>query len=214
MRLNETIDPCYTVKCEKVTESSPPPFRVFPPFFINSRLPGRLSILIDFYIDKLSRGGEMANEKNVKKLTARQERFCREYIIDYNATKAAVRAGYSEKTAKSIGSENLTKPDILARVRELQKEQTKRLCISADWVMQNLVEVYRRCMKQEEVMVWDAEQRKKVPSGEYVFDSKGALNALEMLGKHLAMFDGKAVTQDNKKDASKLFEALTGGTEV
>ena len=55
----------------------------------------------------------MANEKNVKNLTARQERFCREYIIDYNATKAAVRAGYSEKTAYSIGSENLKKPEIL-----------------------------------------------------------------------------------------------------
>ena len=59
----------------------------------------------------------MANEKNVKKLTARQERFCREYIIDYNATKAAVRAGYSEKTAKSIGSENLTKPDIRTYIK-------------------------------------------------------------------------------------------------
>lgn len=157
----------------------------------------------------------MANEKsNVKKLTARQERFCREYIIDYNATKAAVRAGYSEKTAYSIGSENLKKPEILARVRELQKDQTERLCISADFVLQNLVEVYRRCMKQEEVMIWDAEQRKKVPSGEYVFDSKGALNALEMLGKHLAMFDGKAVSGEKNADASKLFEALTGGTEA
>lgn len=152
----------------------------------------------------------MANEK--VKLKDRQEQFCREYIIDYNATQAAVRAGYSERTAKSIGSENLTKPAILARVRELQKEQAERLSISADWVLMQLVEVYKRCMQQEEVLIWDSELKKKVPSGEYVFDSKGALNALEMIGKHLAMFDGKAASGDKNADASKLFEALTGGT--
>ena len=54
------------------------------------------------------------------KLTQRQEKFCREYVVSYNATQAAIKAGYSEKTARSMGSENLTKPDILARVRELQ----------------------------------------------------------------------------------------------
>lgn len=150
----------------------------------------------------------MTNEKKVKKLTDRQERFCREYIIDYNATRAAVRAGYSEKTAYSVASENLRKPELLARVRELQREQTERLSISADWVIMQLVEVYKRCMKQEEVLIWDSELKQKVPSGEYVFDSKGALNALEMIGKHLSMFDGKAVSQSNKKDVSKLFEAL------
>lgn len=46
------------------------------------------------------------------KLTAKQERFCREYIIDLNATRAAIRAGYSEKTANRIASENLSKLDI------------------------------------------------------------------------------------------------------
>lgn len=148
----------------------------------------------------------MADEK--VKLKDRQERFCREYIIDYNATQAAVRAGYSERTAKSIGAENLTKPAILTRVRELQKEQAERLSVSADWVLMQLVEVYKRCMQQEEVLIWDSDLKKKVPSGEYVFDSKGALNALEMLGKHLAMFDGKSTSQTTKKNVSKLFEAL------
>ena len=152
----------------------------------------------------------MPDEKAVK-LKDRQERFCREYIIDYNATQAAIRAGYSERTAGSMGAENLKKPNILARVRELQKEQAERLCISADWVIMQLVEVYRRCMQHEEVLIWDYEEKKKVPSGEYMFDSKGALNALEMIGKHLAMFDGKP-TSDKKKDPSKLFEALSGGT--
>lgn len=150
----------------------------------------------------------MPDEKAVK-LKDRQERFCREYIIDYNATQAAIRAGYSEKTARNIGAQNLTKLNILARVRELQKEQAERLCISSDWVVMQLVEVYRRCMQHEEVLIWDYEEKKKVPSGEYMFDSKGALNALEMIGKHLAMFDGKP-TSDKKKDPSRLFEALSG----
>lgn len=153
----------------------------------------------------------MANEKSNKKLTDRQERFCREYIIDYNATQAAIRSGYSEKTAKQIGQNLLTKVDLLARVRELQAEQAERLSITADWVIMQLVEVYKRCMKQEEVLIWDYELKEKVPSGEYVFDSKGALDALEMIGKHLSMFDGKATSQGKKKDVSKLFEALSKG---
>ena len=147
--------------------------------------------------------------ESIKKLNPRQERFCFEYIIDYNATEAAIRAGYSKKTAGSMGSENLKKPEILKRVRELQKEQTERLSISADWVIMQLVEVYKRCMTQEEVLVWDSDAGRKVPSGTYVFDSKGALNALEMIGKHLSMFDGKAASQSGKKDISRLFEALS-----
>ena len=154
----------------------------------------------------------MPDEKKAKKLTPRQDLFCREYLVDYNATQAAIRAGYSEKTARSTASENLTKPDILARVRELQKQQAERLCISADWVVMQLVEVYKRCMTQEEVLIWDSDLRQKVPSGEYVFDSKGALNALDMIGRHLGLFDGKTAAQENKKDASRLFEALSKGS--
>ena len=150
----------------------------------------------------------MPKDENRKKLTDRQERFCREYIIDYNATDAAIRAGYSEKTARSIGSENLTKPDILARVRELQTEQAERLCINADWVVMQLVEVYNRCMQHKPVFEWH--NGKLEETGEYAFDSKGALNALEMIGKHLAMFSGKT-PQDSKQDVSKLFEVLSGG---
>lgn len=55
-------------------------------------------------------------------MTPRQKRFCEEYLIDFNATQAAIRAGYSEKTANRIASENLTKPDIQENIRtEMQK---------------------------------------------------------------------------------------------
>ena len=152
----------------------------------------------------------MTNEKNTK-LTDRQEKFCREYIIDYNAAQAAIRAGYSEKTAKQIAQQNLTKLDLLARVRELQAEQAKRLCISADWVVMQWVEVYKRCMQAEPVMIWDYEEKRKVHSGKYTFDSKGALNALEMIGKHLGMFrDDKA---DSEKKVLERLDTVLGGIE-
>ena len=65
------------------------------------------------------------------KLTARQEIFCNEYCIDYNATRAAIKAGYSERTATSIGCENLTKPDIKSRINELQSNLSETAGISA-----------------------------------------------------------------------------------
>jgi phage terminase small subunit len=56
------------------------------------------------------------------RLTPKQERFCTELLVDFNATQAAIRAGYSKKTARAIGSENLTKPDIQNRLSELSKK--------------------------------------------------------------------------------------------
>ena len=56
------------------------------------------------------------------KLTAKQEKFCIEYLVDLNATQAAIRAGYSEKTAAVIGAENLIKPNIKEFIQLKQKE--------------------------------------------------------------------------------------------
>lgn len=71
-------------------------------------------------------------------LNAKQTRFCEEYIIDLNGTQAAIRAGYSKKTANRIASELLTKPDIKARIEELKAERSKRTGITADRVLQEL----------------------------------------------------------------------------
>lgn len=64
----------------------------------------------------------MSEELN-KKLTAKQTQFCREYVKDLNATQAAIRSGYSEKTAYSVGSENLRKPDVKAEIQKLLQEK-------------------------------------------------------------------------------------------
>ncbi|WP_288384610.1 terminase small subunit [uncultured Acinetobacter sp.] len=74
-------------------------------------------------------------------LTAKQARFVEEYLIDLNATQAAIRAGYSEATARSIGAENLTKPDILEAIIEAQAKRSERTKIDADYVLQRLVAI-------------------------------------------------------------------------
>lgn len=74
-------------------------------------------------------------------LKVKQARFCQEYLVDNNATKAAIRAGYSEKTAYSIGSENLNKPEIRGQINKLLIQQAKRLDITADKVLVELAEI-------------------------------------------------------------------------
>lgn len=124
-----------------------------------------------------------------KKLTDQQEVFCQEYIVDYNATQAALRAKY--KHPASQGPRLLKNVDILARVRAIQKERLDKLALTQESVLLNLLEVYDRCMQAKPVVVWDYQKKEYVETGEYTFDSKGALKAMEMIGKHLAMFATK-----------------------
>ncbi|HDU8021399.1 terminase small subunit [Cronobacter sakazakii] len=74
-------------------------------------------------------------------LTGKQEMFCREYLIDLNATQAAIRAGYSVKTANRTASENLSKPDIQNRIAELKNKRNEDVGINAAYVLQRLVEI-------------------------------------------------------------------------
>jgi len=74
-------------------------------------------------------------------LTDKQEMFCREYLVDLNATQAAIRAGYSEKTAPVIGSENLTKPNVQDRIAELKGERNDKVGVDAAYVLRRLVEI-------------------------------------------------------------------------
>ena len=71
----------------------------------------------------------------MSKLTDKQELFCHEYLIDLNKSQAAIRAGYSEKTAGETGYENLKKPQIQERITELQAERAKQLNIDKDFVV-------------------------------------------------------------------------------
>ncbi|WP_339053246.1 terminase small subunit [Arsenophonus endosymbiont of Crataerina pallida] len=74
-------------------------------------------------------------------LTNKQEAFCREYLIDLNATQAAIRAGYSEKTAKDIAYQNLAKLNIQKRIQTLMEERKNRIEVNADYVLKRLVDI-------------------------------------------------------------------------
>jgi phage terminase small subunit len=75
------------------------------------------------------------------KLTPKQNIFCREYLIDFNATQAAIRAGYSRKTARSIGQQNLTKLDITEHLSELIGARAERVNQDGDDVLRRLWEI-------------------------------------------------------------------------
>lgn len=74
-------------------------------------------------------------------LTAKQQRFVDEYLVDLNATQAAIRAGYSKKTARSISNENLTKPDIQEAISKGMRERSGRVEITQDMVLKELAKI-------------------------------------------------------------------------
>lgn len=116
-------------------------------------------------------------------MTPRQEEFVRQYLVDLNATQAAIRAGYSPKTAKSVGSENLTKPDIQKAISGQFKIRAERVEITQDYVLGMLVKNVERAMQVEPVF-----DREGNPTGEYTYRGSVANKALELLGKHLGIF--------------------------
>lgn len=123
------------------------------------------------------------------KLTDKQELFAREFIKDLNATQAAIRAGYSEKTARAIGCENLTKPDIQQRIAELNQERLERVQIDADYVLRQAVKLHERCMQEVEPLTDRRGEELKDEQGRtiYGFDSKGAAAALKLVGEHVTV---------------------------
>jgi hypothetical protein len=103
-------------------------------------------------------------------MTPKQARFVEEYLVDLNATQAAIRAGYSAKTARFVGCENLSKPYIAEAIAAAQSERSARTEITQDYVLGIITEAIGLSRSTDNVM------------GFY----KGA----ELLGKHLGMFNG------------------------
>ena len=148
------------------------------------------------------------NEKNKVKLKPQQERFCREYVINGGKQKeAAITAGYSKKTASAQASRLLTNVNILSRIHAIQIEELKKLSVTPESVIMKFLEIYDRCMQAKPVMEWDYSEHKMVETGEYTFDSKGAINALTKIGDYLAMFT-KNVNHSGKVEASPELAAI------
>lgn len=139
--------------------------------------------------------------------SVKMELFAREYVKDYNATQAAIRAGYSEKTASSQGSRLLKNPKVLELIKENQKALVESSCLSEEKIIIELLKLYEHCTSATPVLKWDYEEHEYRETGTYEFDSKGALNALRLLGQHLGMFKQKVELSGNIDDSIKEMEA-------
>ena len=104
-------------------------------------------------------------------LTPKQQRFVEEYLIDLNATQSAIRAGYSEKTAQEIGSENLSKPMVAKAIAEAQEKLSNKAQVTVEMVVQGLLN-----------------EAKDLSEGS---TQSARVSAWAHLGKHLGMFKDK-----------------------
>lgn len=145
------------------------------------------------------------------KLTEKQQRFVNEYLIDLNATQAAIRAGYSPDTAKEIGCENLTKPNIRAHIDKAMAERSKRTGINQDRILAELAKIallnpdrvvnlndatIREDALPEDLAAVASVKVKRFPTKEgdgiereIKFYDKN--RAIELAGKHIGMFKDK-----------------------
>lgn len=158
------------------------------------------------------------NNKNIQKgeLTEKNLMFCKEFIVDFNGTQAAIRAGFSQKTARQQAARMLSNVNIQKVIAGLVAKRSERVEVTADYVIGSLVELNERCLQRVPVMVRkgkflvQAEEEVTHPDGSvttegvWKFDSKGANSALRSLGDHLGLY--KTVLANDKDNP--LFPAI------
>lgn len=167
------------------------------------------------------------------KLTAKQQRFVDEYLIDLNATQAAIRAGYSPDTAQQIGSENLLKPVVSNTIKVAMANRSRRTGITQDRVLrelakiafvnandvvdpdsatvrQNAAEEDLSCIQSVKVKMSESDMGSSVEREIKLADK---LRALELLGKHLGLFDKRDQNTGNG-EKNNLLEAIAATGEI
>ena len=134
-------------------------------------------------------------------LEGKMEKFCEEYIVDYNPIRAAIRAGYSSSCAKSYSYQLLKKEKVISRIFELQAEYIRKgLFDNRNRVIRELWEMYERAVQAKPVEIWDKELKEYVATGEYQFDDKVAMKCLEFIAKIGGMLSEKEGEKEKKKE--------------
>lgn len=161
-------------------------------------------------------------------MTKKQKKFIEEYLIDLNATQAAIRAGYSPDTAGSIGSENLKKPEIRVRIEKAMAERSKRTGINQDRIIEELAKIAllnpKNLINFEEATVKEEATEEDLAAISSVrvkcFPTKDGegiereikmydkAKALELLGRHLGMFKDKVEVSGLEEEKKKLDDIL------
>ena len=165
-------------------------------------------------------------------MTKKQKRFIEEYLIDLNATQAAIRAGYSSDTAYSIGNENMKKPEIKACIDKAMAERSRRTGVNADRVLMELAKVAfvnasdvidadtatvkADALPEDTAAIQSAKVKTFGEDGlEREIKMADKLKALELLGKHLGMFKDKVVLsgslETEKTKLDDLIRQMRGG---
>ena len=165
-------------------------------------------------------------------MTKKQKRFIEEYLIDLNATQAAIRAGYSSDTAYSIGNENMKKPEIKACIDKAMAERSRRTAVNADRVLMELAKVAfvnasdvidadtatvkADALPEDTVAIQSVKVKTFGEDGlEREIKMADKLKALELLGKHLGMFKDKVVLsgslETEKTKLDDLIRQMRGG---
>lgn len=141
----------------------------------------------------------------------KMERFCEEYIVDYNPIRAALRAGYSKSSARAYSYSLLKKEKVISRICELQEEYIRKgLFDNRNRVLRELWEMYERAVQAKPVTVWDKEIKEYVETGEYQFDDKIAMKCLEFIAKMSGMLSEKETEKDKKKENFELVVKVDG----
>lgn len=146
-------------------------------------------------------------ETEKKTITDKQKRFVREWLADMNGTRAAVRAGYSEKSAAQTASRLMKDPAVREYRDALLKEEFDSLGITAHSLAVEVWRVYERCAAAKPVLQWDSALRDYVESGEWQFDAKGCLKALGMLHDMLRRMEHA----EENDDTGGYEEMISGG---
>lgn len=112
-------------------------------------------------------------------LTPKQQRFVEEYLVDLNATQAAIRAGFSAKTAEWIGPQVLGKTHVQSAIQTAKNARAIKTGLTAEKVMADIETIKRSCMRE----ITDPQTGESV-----MIDPKAALKAAELEGKHLGIW--------------------------